>query len=105
MSTLRHQAVFRFFAKNLRLNALIFLNFKSMKSQAIIYTVLSSLILITVTVFAVMNIPFNWLFYLIVFGQVFFVFSVYKVLTEDYHTDKTFEDFYEDHPIGREEFE
>jgi hypothetical protein len=28
------------------------------------------------------------------------VLMVYKVLTDNYKTDKTFEDFYEDHPIG-----
>jgi hypothetical protein len=28
------------------------------------------------------------------------VYMVYKVLTDTYSTTKTFDDFYEDHPIG-----
>lgn len=49
---------------------------------------------------ATMNFPFNWVFYVTVLGQVMIVYMVYRVLTEEYTTDKTFNDFYEDNPIG-----
>jgi len=34
-------------------------------------------------------------------GQVFLLIMVYKVLTDNYKTEKTFEDFYEDNPISQ----
>ncbi|MBG44257.1 MAG: hypothetical protein CL530_09830 [Aequorivita sp.] len=74
-----------------------------MNFPAITYLVITTFILITVAVFAAMDFPFSWIFYLTVFGQVFLVYSVFKVLKDDYTTTKTFEDFYEDYPIGREE--
>ena len=48
---------------------------------------------------ATMNFPFIWVFYVTVLGQIMIVYMVYKVLTDPYETDKTFEDFYEDNPI------
>lgn len=50
-----------------------------------------------------MNMPLNWVFYMTCIGEVMVVIMVYKVLRDKYTTSKTFEDFYEDHPIGREE--
>ena len=75
-----------------------------MKLSAITYLLITTLLLVTVAIFAAMDFPFNWIFYLTVLGQVLFIFSVLKVLKDNYTTDKTFEDFYEDHPIGKEEF-
>lgn len=65
------------------------------------WVVLTTLILITVTIMATMNFPFNWVFYVTVLGQAAVILMVYKVLTDVYTTDKTFEDFYEDYPIGK----
>ncbi|CAM3372692.1 hypothetical protein [Aequorivita lipolytica] len=73
-----------------------------MKISAITYLIITTFILLTVTIFAAMNFPFSWVFYLMVLGQVLLVISVVKVLKDNYATDKDFEDFYEDHPIGRE---
>ncbi len=56
-------------------------------------------VLLMVTIMASMDFPFNWVFYITVFGQVMVVYMVYRVLTDNYHTNKTFEDFYEDYPI------
>ena len=69
-----------------------------MKLSAITYLVLTTFVLITVAIF-----PFGWVFYLTVLGQALLIFSVFKVLRDSYTTDKTFKDFYEDHPIGQEE--
>jgi hypothetical protein len=50
-----------------------------------------------------MNMAFNWIFYATVLGQGLVLLMVYKVLTDNYKTSKTFEDFYEDRPIPRED--
>ncbi len=63
----------------------------------------TTLVLVTVTIMAAMNFSFNWVFYLTVIGQAMIVYMAYRVLTDNYKTEKTFADFYEDHPIGREE--
>lgn len=52
---------------------------------------------------ASMNMPFNWVFYLTVFGQFLIAVMVFRVLKDKYTTDKTFQDYYEDYPIGRQE--
>ncbi len=71
-----------------------------MKTSAMLWVGITTLLLITITVMAAMDFPFNWVFYITVLGQVALVLMVYQVLTDNYKTDKTFEDFYEDHPIG-----
>lgn len=61
----------------------------------------TTITLVIVTIMAAMNFSFNWVFYVTVLGQLMVVYMVYKVLTDDYKTEKTFKDFYEDHPIGQ----
>ncbi len=70
-----------------------------MKIPAMLYVVITTLMLVTLTIMVAMDMPFNWVFYVTCLGQVFVVVMVYKVLRDQYTTDKTFEDFYEDHPI------
>ena len=70
-----------------------------MKSSPFPYIAITTLLLITITIMSAMDFPFNWVFYLTVLGQIFLVIMVYKVLRDDYDTDKTFEHFYEDNPI------
>ncbi|MGI9547909.1 MAG: hypothetical protein ACR2MM_11755 [Flavobacteriaceae bacterium] len=70
-----------------------------MRFSAMFWVGITTLVLITVTIMVSMGFPFNWIFYLTVAGQLMVVYMVYKVLTDRYHTDKTFEDFYEDYPI------
>ncbi len=74
-----------------------------MKVSAITYIIITTLLLLTVTIFATMGFPFGWVFYSMVFGQVFWVLTVIRVLKDKYTTDKTFDDLYEDYPIGRAE--
>jgi uncharacterized membrane protein len=69
-----------------------------MKNSAMQWLAFTTLLLITVTIFVAMNLSFTWVFYLTVFGQAMLVIAVYKVLKDDYTTDKTFKDFYEDRP-------
>lgn len=72
-----------------------------MKISAMSAVGFTTMVLVTITIMVSMNFPFNWVFYVTVFGQGLVVYMVYKVLTDDYETPKTFEDFYEDNPIGR----
>ena len=74
-----------------------------MKNTAMVLVAATSLILLTVVIFATINFSFGLVFYLTCLGQGLLIFTVYKVLRDDYSTDKTFEDFYEDHPIGKEQ--
>lgn len=73
-----------------------------MKIPVMFYVALTTMLLLTLTIMVAMEMPFNWVFYLTCVGQVLVVVMVYKVLKDDYVTDKTFEDFYEDHPIGKQ---
>lgn len=72
-----------------------------MKSLALPLLFVTTMVLLLVVVFSVMDFPYSWVFFATLFGQVLLVVTVYKILREAYHTDKTFEDFYEDYPIGR----
>tara|TARA_R100001369_G_scaffold92821_2_gene140178 strand:- start:5357 stop:5581 length:225 start_codon:yes stop_codon:yes gene_type:complete len=74
-----------------------------MKIFAISWLAITTCVLLTVTIFSTMNLSFSWVFYLTVLGQVLLVYTVYKVLRDHYITDKTFDDFYEDYPIGKNE--
>ena len=74
-----------------------------MKVSPITYLVLTTVILITVAVFAALDFPFRWVFFITIIGEAMLVLSVFKVLKDKYTTNKTFKDFYEDHPIEKEE--
>ncbi|MEM9077576.1 MAG: hypothetical protein AAFY00_00185 [Bacteroidota bacterium] len=74
-----------------------------MKISVMSLVAFTTLVLVTLVIMASMNFPFSWVFYVTIFGQGLVVFLVYRVLTEDYHTEKTFEHFYEDHPMDQEE--
>ncbi|MEM0932854.1 MAG: hypothetical protein AAF575_14240 [Bacteroidota bacterium] len=74
-----------------------------MKISAMGVVAFTTLVLVTVTIMASMNFPFNWVFYVTIIGQALVIYMVYKVLTDNYSTVKTFDDFYEDNPIKEEE--
>ncbi len=73
-----------------------------MKISAMALLAITTLVLLTVVIFATLNLPCSWVFYLTTFGQILLVITVIRVLKDDYTTDKTFEDFYEDKPISKE---
>ncbi|WP_026839196.1 hypothetical protein [Gillisia sp. JM1] len=66
-----------------------------MKSSGIFFLVLTSIVLVLVAIISVLNFPFPLVFYLVCFGQLLLIITVYKVLKEDYKPDSTFEEFYE----------
>lgn len=76
-----------------------------MKQSAYIYIIIGTLLLIGVTIMSTMDFAFKWVFYASLVGQAFVILMVYKVLKDAYTTDKTFDDFYEDHPIGKVEMQ
>ena len=71
-----------------------------MKISVMFYVALTTIMLLTVTIMVSMDMPFNWIFYLTCLGQIMVAVMVYKVLTDNFTTEKTFSDFYEGHPIG-----
>ncbi|WP_299397909.1 hypothetical protein [uncultured Gelidibacter sp.] len=73
-----------------------------MKIPVMLYVILTTLLLVTLTIMLAMDASFTWMFYMTCLGEVFVVIMVYKVLTDHYTTAKTFDDFYEDHPIGKQ---
>lgn len=72
-----------------------------MKLPVMFYVWFTTLLLITVVIFSAMGFPYPVVFFITIIGQFFLLLMVYRVLTDDYTTTKTFEDFYEDRPIER----
>ena len=70
-----------------------------MKTSPFLYIAITTLLLITITILSALDVSFTWVFYSTVIGQFFVVIMVYKVLRDNYATDKTFEYFYEDRPV------
>lgn len=68
------------------------------------YVVVTTLLLITVSIMVSMNFPINWIFWVTCLGQVLVALMAYRVLKDNYRTTKTFKDFYEDHPMGNQQF-
>lgn len=69
-----------------------------MRQSAHIYVIISSILLVAIAVMVFYNVSYPVVFYTVLFGQAFWLFTVYKVLTDKYTTEKTFDDWYEDHP-------
>lgn len=67
-----------------------------MKITAMALLAITTFLLVTVVVFSAMDVGFGWVFITTCFGQILLVYTVYKVLTDDYQTEKTFQDSYED---------
>lgn len=69
-----------------------------MKINGITYLIFTSILLVVITVMVFFNTAFPVVFYLTCIGQILLIFTVYKILTENYKTEKTFDDWYEDYP-------
>ncbi|MBT8253906.1 MAG: hypothetical protein HKN00_10970 [Flavobacteriaceae bacterium] len=72
-----------------------------MKLPVMFYVAFTTILLVTVVIFSSLDFPYPLVFFLVVIGQFFLLLMVYRVLTDDYTTTKTFDDFYEDRPIER----
>ena len=69
-----------------------------MKINALFWVYLVTAILVILTISSQLGTSFKWIFTGTLIGQLLLLTMVYKILTDDYETDKTFEDFYEDRP-------
>ena len=67
-----------------------------MKAGMKFYIALTTLLLMAVAIMVVFNLPFPLVFITMVTGQIFLAIMVYKILTDDYSTPRTFEDWYEE---------
>ena len=72
-----------------------------MKIPVMFWVGLTTFLLLLLTIMVSMDVAFGWVFYTMCIGQFFVLVMVYKVLRDNYTTDKTFEDFYEDKPIPK----
>lgn len=68
-----------------------------MKITGINLLIITSFVLVLLAVVSALEFSFSLVFILMCIGQLLLIFTVYKVLTDDYTTNKTFEDFYEDY--------
>ena len=62
----------------------------------------TTILMAAVAVMVFYNIRFDVILFTVLFGQAWWIFTVFRVLGDRYTTDKTFDDWYEDHPIGKE---
>ncbi|MGA8852753.1 MAG: hypothetical protein WB492_01115 [Christiangramia sp.] len=74
-----------------------------MKITGIGLLIATSIILLVLTILTSLNFSFAPLFYLMVIGQLMLIITVYKILTDNYTTKKTFKDMYEDYSPDVEE--
>ncbi|TXD52143.1 MULTISPECIES: hypothetical protein [unclassified Polaribacter] len=75
-----------------------------MKISVYTYIGATTLLLLVIMITSAMNFSFGWIFYSAILGQAFVAFLVYKVLVDNYKTDKTFKDLYEDCPVRTENY-
>lgn len=73
-----------------------------MKLSAHFYVLVTTLLLVAVAVMVFYNVAYPIVYTTVIIGQAWWIFTVYKVLTNKYTTAKDFDDWYEDHPIGKE---
>ncbi len=73
-----------------------------MKISAMAVVAFTTMLLVLLTLMVSLDFAFHWVFYVMILGQAMVVYMVYKVLTDDYKTTKTFEDFYEDFPVSND---
>jgi hypothetical protein len=73
-----------------------------MKSKGIVLLSITTILLVMLIIMAAFDFKYAWIFSLTTIGQILLVVSVYHVLRDDYKTEKTFKDWYEDKPVKTE---
>jgi len=63
----------------------------------------TAFMLLLVTLLVSLHFRFSWVFFATVIGQGSLILMVMRVVQSPYTTDKTFDDFNEDHPIRSRE--
>ena len=73
-----------------------------MRFSMTFYIAITTFFLVAATIMSALNIAFSWVFYTTLGGQILLLVMVYKILTDDYQTDKTFDHWYEDNPMDQD---
>lgn len=73
-----------------------------MKLSVGFYILITSAVLVALVVMAFLEVTFAYMLYTTIAGQILLIIMVYKILTDDYTTSKSFEDWYEDRPLNKE---
>jgi hypothetical protein len=73
-----------------------------MKLSVTFYIAITTLLLVAVATLVHYNISLSIVLTTVLIGQAWWILTIYKVLTDDYQTDKTFDDWHEDKPIRNE---
>lgn len=73
-----------------------------MRFSVTFYIGITTILLVAVAAMVFYNLSFTAVFLTVLVGQAWWILTVYKVLSDNYSTEKTFDDWYEDYPIGRE---
>lgn len=74
-----------------------------MKLNGIFYLTITSLVLVALVILVHFDTSFELIFFLTTAGQLLLVYTVYKILTDDYKTERTFDDWYQDEPLEKKE--
>lgn len=74
-----------------------------MRSKSIRWVGYTTIVLLTLTIMSSLDVAFKWVFSLIVVGQGMLIYMVLLVLKDDYKTEHTFSNAYQDRPIAKEE--
>jgi len=74
-----------------------------MKTTGITWLVFTSLVLVLLAILSALDFSFSLIFFIMCIGQILLVITVYGALTDNYTTDKTFKDFYEDYTPKEDE--
>ena len=73
-----------------------------MRVSAHFYIIVTTLLLAAVAIMVFYNVAYPIVYTTVIIGQAWWILTVYKVLTNKYTTKKTFEDWYEDHPLQKD---
>ena len=73
-----------------------------MRVSAHFYIIVTTLLLAAVAIMVFYNVAYPIVYTTVIIGQAWWILTVYKVLTNKYTTKKTFEDWYQDHPLQKD---
>lgn len=73
-----------------------------MRFSVTFYITITTIFLVAVAALVFYDFSYSAIFYTMVAGQAVWLLTVFKILTNNYSTKKSFDDWYEDHPIENE---
>lgn len=70
-----------------------------MKISTMNWVGITTMLLLILVIMSTLNAPYPWVFGLTIGGQVVLIYMVYRVLSDNYRTRKTFSNGYEDRQL------